>query len=296
MNKHIVLVGFAALLCACATPEPPRELVEARETVPATIDQRYAREAAAESVAMARKSLNTANELQEQGKPATVVRHHAYLAESYAEIVAAEIRDYRNEREIAKADERRTEILLRSREREAERARRDAEMARAEASMARADAERARKAAVKRAQEARDLAAELEDLKSAEDERGTVFTLDSVLFDTDEAALKPGAQPTLSRLAQFLQQREGEIITILGHTDSRGSAEYNEELSRRRAQAVRNALVDLGLNADKIRAEGRGEAYPVATNETSAGRQQNRRVEIIVGGADENLGMQSAAN
>lgn len=295
MSKYpIFLVALA--LAGCASVEPPEELVEARDLVPAATNQRYAREAAPESVTMARKELDTANAKMEAGEPVAIVKHHAYLAQGYADIVNAEIREYRNEREIAEADERRSEILMRSREREAERARRDAEIARSEAAIARADAERAREAAKKRAEEARELAAELEDLKSAEDERGTVFTLDSVLFDTNEATLKPGAQPTLARLARFLEERDGEAITILGHTDSRGSEGYNEELSRRRAEAVKTALVDLGLSANRVQADGRGEAYPVATNDTAAGRQQNRRVEIIVGGEEQPQPMQSAAN
>jgi len=102
-----------------------------------------------------------------------------------------------------------------------------------------------------------------------------------VLFDTGQATLKPGAGLSLDRLATFMKSRPQTKIVIEGHTDSVGSDAYNDVLSQRRADAVANALLSRGVPGEDIRAIGRGKGYPVATNDTQAGRQQNRRVEII---------------
>jgi OmpA-OmpF porin, OOP family len=108
-----------------------------------------------------------------------------------------------------------------------------------------------------------------------------VVTLGDVLFDTDQATLKPGADLSLDRLATYLSGHAQTKVIIEGHTDSRGSDAYNDDLSQRRADAVAKALIARGVAPDDIRAIGRGKNYPVATNDTQAGRQQNRRVEIV---------------
>jgi outer membrane protein OmpA-like peptidoglycan-associated protein len=101
------------------------------------------------------------------------------------------------------------------------------------------------------------------------------------LFDSSSDVLKPGADDALNRVAQFLQKQPTMSVRIEGHTDSLGSDSYNDALSERRAQAVANALESRGVSSSQLRAVGRGKQLPIATNETSAGRQQNRRVEII---------------
>jgi outer membrane protein OmpA-like peptidoglycan-associated protein len=108
-----------------------------------------------------------------------------------------------------------------------------------------------------------------------------VMTLSDVLFDTAQATLKPGADRAVDRLAQFLKDSPGTHVLIEGHTDSVGSDDYNVALSERRAQAVADALTARGVSADRIQTKGLGKSYPVATNDTQAGRQQNRRVEIV---------------
>jgi outer membrane protein OmpA-like peptidoglycan-associated protein len=103
-----------------------------------------------------------------------------------------------------------------------------------------------------------------------------------VLFETDKATLKPGGESDVDRLAEVLRDAGAASVVVEGHTDSTGSESYNRQLSRERAVAVRDALVDKGVPADWISARGLGESYPVTSNDTEAGRQQNRRVEIIV--------------
>jgi outer membrane protein OmpA-like peptidoglycan-associated protein len=101
------------------------------------------------------------------------------------------------------------------------------------------------------------------------------------LFDTGKATLKPGADLALNRLGEFMRTNPDTRLIVEGHTDSRGSDEYNQQLSQQRAQAVADALANRGITGDRVQAVGRGEAYPVASNDDNAGRQQNRRVEII---------------
>lgn len=105
---------------------------------------------------------------------------------------------------------------------------------------------------------------------------------DQVMFDTDSATLQPGFRDTLRKVAAVLRDYPQSEALIIGHTDSRGSEAYNLDLSKRRAEAVRQALIAEGVPAERLRAEGRGEAEPRADNATEAGRQLNRRVEIYV--------------
>jgi outer membrane protein OmpA-like peptidoglycan-associated protein len=113
-------------------------------------------------------------------------------------------------------------------------------------------------------------------------ERGFIVTLPGLFFDSGKAVLKAGARTTLSRIADQLRLNQDSRIAIEGHTDSVGSEALNQTLSERRAAAVRAYLVARGLPEDRIAVAGFGETAPVATNDTAAGRQQNRRVELVI--------------
>lgn len=112
-------------------------------------------------------------------------------------------------------------------------------------------------------------------------ERGLVLTLGDVLFDTGQATLNSGAYGTLDRLANALREKSGRTVVIEGHTDNVGSDELNQGLSERRAQAVHSALAQRGVARNQIAAFGKGENFPIASNDNAGGRQQNRRVELI---------------
>ena len=135
-------------------------------------------------------------------------------------------------------------------------------------------------------------AAELEEeLENAEVERvgeGIKVTFDNaILFDFDSAALRTNAQENLREFAGSMQEFEGTEVLIVGHTDSKGSDEYNLRLSERRASSAAEYLIEQGLRPSRITTMGKGESEPVATNETAAGRQQNRRVEVAIYASEE---------
>jgi OOP family OmpA-OmpF porin len=123
---------------------------------------------------------------------------------------------------------------------------------------------------------------ELQELRAQRTERGIVVTLSDILFEVDGADLQPGAQTELIRLADFLEQHPERRVLIEGHTDSTGSAEYNLRLSQLRAESVRAFLMGNGVPPEQTRAIGFGQTRPKAPNDTAAGRQQNRRVEVVI--------------
>lgn len=117
---------------------------------------------------------------------------------------------------------------------------------------------------------------------------GILVTFDGgLLFDFDSSELRPGARGRLSDLAQSLHDMPDVRVLVAGHTDSRGDAEYNQELSMERAQAATDHLITAGLDAQQLMLVGLGETEPVASNETEAGRQKNRRVEIAIYASEE---------
>ena len=124
------------------------------------------------------------------------------------------------------------------------------------------------------------------DLENAKVERvgeGIKITFDSgILFDVDSSVLQPESRSNIESLANILNRYPDTEIVVEGDTDSTGSEDYNLALSERRAQAVANYQISLGVDSERISIIGLGETNPVATNETVEGRQQNRRVEIAI--------------
>jgi len=108
-----------------------------------------------------------------------------------------------------------------------------------------------------------------------------VETLQGANFDFNKAQLKPSGVEKVDHAAQVLKQTPGTHVLVEGHTDSIGSAAYNQKLSERRAQTVRDRLVEDGIDASRITARGLGKSHPIASNDTAEGRAQNRRVEIL---------------
>lgn len=136
--------------------------------------------------------------------------------------------------------------------------------------------------------QAEELEAELEDAKIERVGEGIQVTFDSgILFDFDSSNLRAEARANLADLAASLNEYEGTRVLVVGHTDSRGTDDYNQGLSERRANAAKTYLMQQGIAADRVDAVGRGESEPLATNDTDAGRQENRRVEVAIFASEE---------
>lgn len=261
----VIAMGAAALLTACATaPKQIDQLETARAEVQSLAADPDASQIASKELQDARNSLQAAENALQDKKPLAEVVHHAYVAQRYAEIGKERIEEAHAREQIAKSEGERNRVLLQAREREAEAATQQAQAATA--------------VAESQAQQLQELQKELQ---AQQTERGMVLTLGDVLFDTNTATLKPGADLTLERLSRFMMERPETRVIIEGHADSRGSESYNQELSARRARAVADALITRGVPADRFDVIGRGESFPVASNDSPSGRQQNRRVEIV---------------
>lgn len=120
------------------------------------------------------------------------------------------------------------------------------------------------------------------EIQRLQDESLKIDVSNEVSFDFDSANLKPAFLPTLDKVAAVLQRYDRSIVHVIGHTDSTGSEAYNQQLSERRARSVADYLSAHGVSYQRLRTEGRGELEPRATNATEAGRQLNRRVEILI--------------
>jgi len=260
-GKVMVVAAVATALAACASaPQRSAELEQARTEIQTLSQDPLAQQSAGRDLESARKALQDAEEALREKKPPGVVDHYAYLARRHAEAGEARVTEAHARQEVARAEGDRNKILMESRTREAQNA--QAQAAATQAQLANAQQQ-------------------LADLQAKQTDRGVVVTLGDVLFDTGQATLKPGADLALNRLATYMSANAQTKILVEGHTDSRGSDAYNEALSDRRAHAVAVALESRGVPAEQVQTIGRGKSYPVASNDTPEGRQQNRRVEIV---------------
>lgn len=255
--------GLAAILVVgCATNGPPEALVSAQQAYKKAKADKEVQEYAPVALYEVQQSLDRAEEAAERGDEQEM-EHLAYITEQRAAIAQALAERGEANSRIARLSERQDQILLQIRQTQTERAQRKAQEAQSKA---------------ERLQE--ELAKAQAQVK--ETPRGLVLTLGDVLFEFDKADLLPGAKYNLQPLADFLEENPERQLLIEGHTDSLGSAEYNEKLSLRRAKAVREYLIGRGIDKARITTAGYGERYPVASNDSEAGRQQNRRVNVVI--------------
>jgi OmpA-OmpF porin, OOP family len=268
LNSRVVLsVAIAAILSACNTAPPRNESLETARTVVSEIEKSPRAGVAAADISNARKSLEAANHLAEAKGKRADIEYEANNAVTSAQIAKEKILTAQANEEIASGTARRQAVLTQARERESQHSADQASDARRQA-----DASELR---------ANSLEAQLADLKVQKTERGLVLTLGDVLFDTSQATLKPGAYGTLDRLATALRENSGRKVLIEGHTDNVGSDVSNQGLSERRAQSVQSALMQRDVARSQVTALGKGENFPIASNESVDGRQSNRRVELI---------------
>jgi len=295
-------LSLAVFLGACSSsPERSAEVDRARSQVNALAQSPQAEQAASRDLASARNSLKRA-ETALDDRNESAAHHFSYLATQQANTGLARIGEAKAKEEVARGEAERNRVLLESREREADTAKevaseqsqiasqqtqladaraRQAESARDDALQAQANAERSQADAEKSQTDAASARQQLEDLKAKQTERGMVLTLGDVLFDTAASAVKPGGMRVLDRVSAFLKDHDQVRVMVEGHTDSRGSEEYNQHLSEQRAESVAQALESHGVDADRVETIGRGKNEPIAGNDTPAGQQLNRRVELV---------------
>lgn len=209
-------------------------------------------------------------------------RRDARAARSEAETAQSAAVEARSDAETAQsaamAARRETEMA----ENQAQAARDEADAARTDAASARSEADLARTATDEARAETSDLQRQITELNARTTDRGLVMTLGDIMFETGKFELRSGTTSNLDKLAAFLTRYEDRTVEIEGHTDSTGNADYNLLLSRQRADSVAAYLMDQGINRNRLASTSMGEERPVSSNDTSTGRQQNRRVEVII--------------
>src|SRR5688572_4824601 len=259
-NRVVVSLAVAAVLSACSAAPPPNEALETARVMIPEVEHSPRAGVAAMDISNARSSLDAANRLAAAKAKRSDVDFEAQNAVLSAQIANEKILTAQANDEIADGTARRQTVLLEARDRESQRSAQQAG-----AAQLRVDS----------------LEAQLADLKVKKTERGLVLTLGDVLFDTNQSTLKASAHGTLDRLAMALRENAGRKVLIEGHTDNVGSDENNQRLSERRAQSVQSALMQRDVARGQMTALGKGENFPIASNESADGRQSNRRVELI---------------
>jgi outer membrane protein OmpA-like peptidoglycan-associated protein len=254
-----VAAAVALTLAACATtPQSNPMLEQARVAVTSAQNNPQVVGEYKVDLTTAQEALAQGDALLKAGKPVEDVNHQAYLADRFALAAQKGAELETSRKSIADANNRRNAVLLTAREDEAARANQLAQT------------------------KSQELAVALADLQASKTDRGLVVTLGDVLFATGRADLKAGSRQTLDKLTTFLQSYPKRNVQIDGFTDNVGGDDYNQSLSERRADSVRDALTHMGIANDRILTRGRGKSSPVGDNDTSAGRQQNRRVEVLI--------------
>jgi outer membrane protein OmpA-like peptidoglycan-associated protein len=318
LAKAAIGAAFASTFvltgCASLPPHPELEALQTRYEIMSG-QTRTGREAFSE-LAETREALELGREAYRDDDDDELA-HYIVVADKNLDIVEARIELDETREQIASASLVREGILRQASERDAVQAERDARLAEADARAAEREAARADivldaqqeeladREAELRAQEreldrkdaeleateaelaaanreAQELADALEEVSMVVNERGTVLVLSDIMFDFDSAVIKPGSEHALDEIAEFLISQNESELKVEGHTDSLGTDQYNDVLSRDRAAAVRTALVARGVPRDRIEMAGYGEDFPVASNESATGRQLNRRVEIVL--------------
>lgn len=301
MKRTLIATAVAATLFAlqgCQTaPKTNATLEAARAAVQAAESNSSVTQYSATDLERARNFLaNAEGAAKSRGANDKSVAHYAYLATQIAHVAEQRAQEQAAVARIKSGEVERQQILLAAREGEANQALAQARAAQSQAEQARNEALNAQAQMAQAQAESQRLAAELENLQANQTKRGIVLTLDDVLFDTGKAQLKSGADRSLDQIAAFLSENPERRVQVEGFTDAQGSDEYNLELSQRRADSVAMAIIRRGIDAQRVRAMGYGEEFPVASNESAGSRQLNRRVEIIVSNDDAAIPGRTAGN
>lgn len=288
---HRLAIGTAVasilLAAACATaPVKPEGAAEARFKLTRLQSDPNLASRASAAIKDADAAVRTAEQPEANKELAA---HRVYLADRKVDTAKALAETRLAEDQRAGLTAQRDRTRLDARTREADAAKNQAATARAEgaeqkvaADQARLDATAAQLAAANSEQQATELQHQLDLLQAKRTDRGLVLTLGDVLFTTGRADLKPGASDNLNKLVAFLDKYPDRSVAIQGYTDSVGTEDFNQKLSERRADSVKSYLTGQGIGSTRLSALGKGRSDPVADNDSAAGRQQNRRVEVVI--------------
>jgi len=279
-GRGMLLAAAAVMtfgLAGCTGPTPNPNLDAATQAVNTASNDPQVMKNAPLELQQARQSLDRSQSLWREDEDRTAVDHYAYLAQRQAEIAQQTARTKEAQAAVSDADAKRAQALLAARTTEARQAQQQAAMAQDQA--------------VQAQNRAQTLEQQLQQLQSDQNaDKGAVLTLGSnILFDVDGTTLKPGAYPAINQIASYLKQHPDRTVTIEGFTDSTGSSAHNDRLSQDRADAVRAALAQAGVDTSRVMARGLGQSQPVASNDTTAGRQLNRRVEVLISDRSGNM-------
>lgn len=268
LNHYWSVAAVSLAISGCAGPDKNLALENIKSEVKLASENPAIQRNAPVQLRKAEQSLEKARGLWQDDADEAVINHQIYVTSKQLELAKETSKIALADESIRQASSQRNTLLLNAREK-------NIEQLQGELSQAK----EMRLAAQSKLEETQE---ELDALNAKKTERGIVLTLSNVLFAFDKAELLEGAQRNLDQLANFLTQHPDRKVNIEGFTDSTGSEAYNRNLSFRRANAVKSALEQRGIPASRVHTVGYGEAFPVASNNTEAGRQQNRRVEIII--------------
>ena len=310
-KRSALALAALALVAACSSvPERNAALDAARSRYEIVQGQSRVASLAPEELRRASDALRVAEEAQARRASPATVDHLAYMANQQVTIAQASADSRAAQAVTAGAGAERDRMRLAQRTQEADMTQRQLasaerdntrtrqQLANSQQDSARTAAELDKATAAAQLDQARlarrdaeigDLQAQLRAIDARKTERGIVVTLGDVLFSTGQSQLQGEGARKMSKLADFLKRNPERRAAIEGYTDSVGSESSNQALSDRRAHAVKDALVELGVNSGRLSTEAFGESRPVAPNDTASGRQMNRRVEILFGAQEGDL-------
>lgn len=299
----ITLLAAALISAACTSTPSTSMLDKARQDYRAVQSNPMSTTYAPLETKQAGEALALANAAAQRYESKENIDQLTYLAQQKISVTREAINQKSAEAQIAQSGTQRDQLLLEQRTAEADRSKLNAKIAQNEASNAKRSTQVALGEAADAKQSSQDaqaqtalaqqeaqaalarnaqLESELKALSAKKTAHGIVITLSDMLFGTNLARLNAEGMRNTQKLAALLNDHPERTVLIEGFTDSVGSAVHNQVLSERRANAVRSALVDLGMKPERIAIRGYGEDLPVAANDTAAHRQLNRRVEIVI--------------
>ncbi|MCJ7593026.1 MAG: OmpA family protein [Woeseiaceae bacterium] len=281
----VATLAILMLVAGCATaPTNPAGSAEVRSKM----DRLQSNTTLADLAPVEIREAETSVELAEQpvGKDVALGEYRVYMADRKVEIAMAKASTRYAEEQRMGLSQARDDARLDARTREADMAHRQTAMAESETAAARSSAVVAAADAASRAadaaRDAEKLQRQIDELKAEATDRGLVLTLGNTLFATGRSDLKLAGQTSLDKLVVFLNEYPDRSVAIEGHTDDVGSLEMNQTLSQHRADSVRSYLTQQGIQSRRLTAAGMGETQPIADNLSESGRQQNRRVEVVI--------------